>query len=152
MKMIKLFALLLCVILAACAPTGATQEAGGTQAAPASLDNTQWKLLFFREGEVETPVIDGSNLTLVFEADQRAGGSGGCNSFGGTYQTQGENLKFSDLVSTLMACADMSLTDQEGQYMSKLQAAERYEISGDQLTIWHSGGNGRLIFTRASAQ
>lgn len=152
MKIIKHFALLVCIILAACTPAGATQETGRANAAPASLANTQWKLTFFGEGEAETPVIDGSNLSLAFEGENRVSGSGGCNSFGGIYQIQGDSLKLSDLVSTLMACADNSVTDQEGQYLSKLQAAERYEVNGEQLTIWHSGGSGRLIFTRAAAQ
>ena len=167
-----LLSVLTILIFAACTPqTGpypqpsASQTPGAetptAETPPASaqpgddhLVNTRWTLVSFAgsgpDGEV-TPVIPGSTLTLVFETGGQAGGSGGCNSYGATYQVQGNEISFSQVISTLMACADQGLMDQEQRYFAALQKTGAFELDGDQLKIWYGDGQSVLNFVQSQS-
>jgi len=108
-----------------------------------ALNGTSWKLIAI--GDL-SPMAD-STLTLTFESGQ-ANGHSGCNSFGGSYQVNGDELKFEQMMSTLMACADQSLMEQESTYMKFLGDAQRFEIVDGQLHIYRSDGDA-LIFVPA---
>ncbi|MBA4375792.1 MAG: hypothetical protein C0401_06425, partial [Anaerolinea sp.] len=90
MKATKLFIIIVIaagLILTACTSTPA-------------LTNTQWRLSTYGD-QLALPNPD---VTLNFTED-RISGSDGCNSYGGSYTTDGSNFKVdSDMVSTLMAC------------------------------------------------
>jgi heat shock protein HslJ len=120
-----------------------------TPGASDDLAGTSWQLESFGASGEETPVIQGSMLTLEFQAGGQAGGNSGCNSFGGEYHVEDGNLTFGQLMSTLMACADQAVMDQEGRYLGALQAASEYTLDGDRLVI--SGGSGQdvLNFVRS---
>jgi heat shock protein HslJ len=96
----------------------------------------------------ETPVIEGSTVTLEFQTDGQAGGSAGCNSYGGGYQVQGDTLSFDQLNSTLMACVDEAMMQQETEYFQALQSTGRFELADNQLTIWYDGGQSALNFRK----
>jgi len=115
-----------------------------------SLIDTNWQLVSFSGPDGQTPVVEGTTPTLQFQEDNQAGGSGGCNSFGARYAIQGGSLTFSELVSTLMACAEQGVDDQEQRYYEALQTAGRYEISDGELTIWYGDGNSSLNFASAA--
>jgi putative lipoprotein len=131
---------------AACTTPGGEGTATATLAAPTptaekaetpseenNLANTNWTLQSF--GPVgETPVIGETALTLLFESEGQVSGNGGCNSFSGSYEVEGNQLVFNDIVSTLRACADENLTAQEQQYVGALQTAGEFEQTTDQLT------------------
>ncbi|HMM27213.1 MAG TPA: META domain-containing protein [Aggregatilineaceae bacterium] len=117
------------------------------QSDPASnLAGTQWQLASYGTPGAETPVAAGSAVTLSFESADRLGGNGGCNSFGGEYTVQGNMLTISGIVSTLMACANAAVGQQEQVYLSALRTAYGFERLDDQLII-HYGSGQRLIFT-----
>ena len=162
-KVVLFWAVILALILAACAPSGAPPGAGNgptptgpaaTQTAPAgagnSLANTTWVLVSYGAPGAETPVVAGSTVTLEFEAGDQAGGSAGCNSYGGRYQVDGDAISFSEMVQTLMACEDEQVMEQEAQYLAALETASQFELSGDQLAITYDGGPGVLNFVRAT--
>lgn len=114
------------------------------------LTGTQWVLESFGSEQGEEPVVGETDLTLMFEADGRAGGDGGCNIFGGMYEVQDSQITFTQMFSTLRACVDDSVNEQETRYLQALQAATEYELSGDSLVI-HYGDEqeqGTLNFTR----
>jgi heat shock protein HslJ len=115
-----------------------------------NLAGTQWTLASMGRPGSETPVVAGSAVTLQFEADGQAGGSGGCNSYGGQYEVQDNTISFSQVMSTLMACADESVNQQEQQYFQALQTAGRFEVAGNQLTIWFNSDQGVLNFVKAT--
>jgi len=108
-----------------------------------SLNGTGWKLVAMGDS---TPV-SGATLTITFENGQVSGHSG-CNSYGGTYQVHGDKLEFGQMMSTLMACADASMMEQESTFMRFLGDAQRFEIVDGQLNIYRSDG-GALIFVSA---
>lgn len=153
MKILTLLFLTLFFILPACSQAtagGSTppSEPAEPSADTASLANTQWRLVSFGAPGAETPIIEGSAVTLEFKAEGEAGGSGGCNSYGGQYQVQGDTLLLSEIVSTLMACADEAISQQEQQYFQAMQTIGRFELAGDQLTIWYNNEQGVLNFVR----
>ena len=105
-----------------------------------SLTGKSWKLITIGDS---SPVA-GSTLTLAFESGQASGHSG-CNSFGGTYQVNGNELQFEQMMSTLMACANQSLMEQESTYMKFLGDANHFEFVDGQLHIYRPDGDA-LIF------
>lgn len=114
------------------------------------LANTAWSLESFGPVGSEVPLVEGSAITLVFE-DGQAGGNGGCNSYGSDYTVEGDSLSFGLINTTLMACMDNAVTEQEGRYLAALQTAESFEMTGDTLTIFYDGGEGALNFTATAA-
>jgi heat shock protein HslJ len=78
-------------------------------------------------------------ITLILVGGQ-AGGFGGCNAYSATYQAEGESLSFGEVTSTLRACADEQMTQQEQQYFEALQTASSYVLEGNQLRITYDGG------------
>ncbi len=102
----------------------------------------------FGKTGAETPVIQDSAITLEFAENNQVGGSGGCNSYGAKVEVQGKTLTISEIVSTLMACVDDQVMEQETQYFTALQGASNFEISGDNLTIFYEDGQSQLNFVK----
>ena len=75
-------------------------------------------------------VIDGSRVTLVLMVDGQAGGSGGCNSYGGSYLLEGRTIRFEPLAATRMACAE-ALMEQEQRYFDMLAEVGRFAVAAD---------------------
>jgi heat shock protein HslJ len=135
----------LLVAAAACSPlTSNTPTAGGKDV----LAGTKWRLVSFGLPGSETPTVEEVELTLEFGEKSQVGGSAGCNTFGGEYTIQGEMIDFTNITSTLMACVNEAVTQQEGEYLQALEMSGRYEVAGDRLTIWYDDEQGALNFTR----
>lgn len=100
---------------------------------------TQWRLLTI-DG---APVLADTLITLSLDANGTAGGNSGCNSYGGSYTLSDGTISLSQLASTLMACLDEAVMEQEAAYLAALQAAAQIERSGSKLTITY--GDGRLL-------
>jgi heat shock protein HslJ len=151
-----LVALLVGVItlsLAACAPSEVGIPTTGedqTPSAETSLASTRWRLVSYGQPGSETPVMEGTEVNLQFEDDNQSGGFGGCNTFGAQYEvSDGNQLSVTNIVSTLMACNDEGLMDQETRYLDALQSAESFELTGDSLMIRYGGGV--LNFSRVTS-
>ena len=122
------------LILAACTPAG--QAAG--------LAGTEWALTRLN-GQAPLP---GAALDLAFQADGKVAGSGGCNQSGGDYQTDGDKLSITNLASTMRACADPALNEQEAAYFAALAAVEQFKLDGDHLSLLDAQGSAILEFAR----
>ena len=115
---------------------------GGTGGDP--LNGTTWKL--YSIGKYSP--IAGSMTTIHFE-DGQVSGSGGCNSFGGIYQVNGDKIEFQEVESTLMDCIDPSgVMEQETTFLNFLWDAQSFEVIEGQLQISRSDGE-TLTFTPA---
>lgn len=99
------------------------------------LDGSAWELSSLHGKRL----VEGVIVSIEFK-DGQLGGSGGCNSYGGAYEVDGERIRVKELVSTLMACANPSVTDQESAYLQSLGDAHRFELADGQLQIYQSGG------------
>lgn len=127
---------LLPLLLAACQTTApaTTETAAQAPTTPtASLRNTRWVLRTLNSQPVAVP--SGGEAYLLLRTDeQQAEGNGGCNRFRGTFEQPAEGqLKFGPLMSTKMACPDLQT---ESGFMSALQSARTYQISGDTLRLF----------------
>ena len=110
------------------------------------LTGTEWRLISFGPSGAEASVVAGTTVTLKFGEDGRASGSTGCNSYGGTYQVRGDNITFGRLISTRRACLDQNANQQEQRFLSALEAANRFRLSSDRLTILSDRGRNALNF------
>jgi heat shock protein HslJ len=111
---------------------------------PSELASSQWMLASY--GENQTTPVEGTEVTLIFQEDSNAGGTGGCNSYGTEYETRDGEINFSPIVSTLIACAEEGVMEQEQGFFTALQEATEYEMTSDQLTIQSTAGLGTLNF------
>lgn len=86
------------------------------------------------------PVPAGERLTFSIAADQRVGGSGGCNNyFTEASFEEDTRLAFGPVAGTRMACepAVMAL---ESRFFAALAATRGYELSGDSLRLLDAAG------------
>jgi heat shock protein HslJ len=111
-----------------------------------TLVGPEWRLVTFGPAGAETGVVAGTTVTLRFGEDGRASGSTGCNSYSGTYQVRGDNISFSRLVSTRRACLDQNANQQEQRFLSSLEAANRFRLLTNRLTILSDRGRNVLNF------
>jgi heat shock protein HslJ len=111
----------------------AADQVGVTFSGEYTLEGTTWLL---------DKTIPGSEITAEF-ADGQVTGSAGCNTYNGTYRSTraaGRNtIEFGPLATTRMMC-DEALMDQEGLYLTALEAATEYTIEGFALSIEYPGG------------
>ena len=114
------------------------------------LAGTEWRLVSFGPAGNEASLVAGTTVTLKFGEDGRASGSAGCNSYGGTYQVRGDNISFGRLISTKRACLDQNANQQESRFLSALEAANRFRLSSNRLTILSDRGRNALNFVNSS--
>lgn len=119
-------------------------------AAVMNLEGTQWSLVSLGDAAAQTPLVEGSTITLLFGEDERVAGSSGCNSYGGEYEVDGMNIEFGDAFSTMMACEE-ALMSQETAYLAALGEATTFSIVDEQLVIRYGTG-GELIFAPIMAE
>jgi heat shock protein HslJ len=101
-----------------------------------TLTNTQWRLtqLAGQPALASTEVI--MNL-----ADGALNGSDGCNSYGGSYKTSDDKFEVGpDMISTLMACDELIMTQSSAYYQALTQAAT-FKLAGTKLSLMDSAGS-----------
>jgi heat shock protein HslJ len=114
------------------------------------VTGTEWRLSSFGPADGEASLVAGTTVTLKFGEDGRASGSTGCNSYSGTYQVRGDNISFGRLISTRRACLDQKANQQEQRFLSALEAANRFRLSSNRLTIFSDRGRNALNFVNDS--
>jgi heat shock protein HslJ len=130
--------ILLSMVLTAC---GGARGGAGTP----DLNGTQWVLTSLNGSSP----VEGTTITLNFEirdGESSVGGSAGCNSYGGSYEQDGESLSFGMLFSTMMAC-EQPIMDQETGYLGTLETITGFTLEGGQLQMW--GESTALVFSPA---
>ena len=110
---------------------------------------TRWQLVSYGTAGSETVVTPGA-ITLEFVNETDMGGSGGCNSYGGIYEVNDDAIKFSQIASTLVACLDGDVMENEQAFFSALETVERFEMMDNTLTIWYADGQ-QLNFEQVSS-
>lgn len=101
----------------------------------AKLENTYWKLVELGGKPIKAGGRREPHLRLNPEG-KAAQGSGGCNTFRGDYQLDGESLRLTRLISTRMACPDLEV---EGTFLKALEAATSYKLAGEKLELYADG-------------
>lgn len=118
-------------------------------AAAANPLEGSWDVTGYNNGKqaVVSPVAD-STLTAIFTADQ-VSGSAGCNTYSGGYTIDGTTLKIGPLASTMKACADEAVNDQEQQFLAALQNSTTFDQTGNTLTLKAAGGESQVTLAPA---
>jgi hypothetical protein len=89
--------------------TGATIRLAPSEgAAENTLENSHWSLVAFGPPDGQQPIA-GLNITLLM-ADGQAGGFGGCNIYGTTFQVDGGMISFEHAASLCRCRCDRSGT------------------------------------------
>lgn len=168
-----MFILILIVIVVAVSVLGKSFKSGGTSTNPVQTSNTkstktptptksttpapkpapiinpltakswQWVSTTYSNGNVVTDASP-AKFSLSFKKDGTFGTTTDCNSMGGKYSLNVNFIKFSDMMSTMMACMN---TTQEGEYQKIFSEAQSYKITAsEELRIDMRYGAGFAIF------
>jgi heat shock protein HslJ len=120
-----------------------TKEASDTSA----LTGTVWRWESLQTPVEKVTVPQPENYTLELTADGKARILADCNRGNGTYQLDGQSLKFSAFATTRMACAPGSL---DGRFLKSLDAARIYKIENGELLMDLVADSGTMKFVKAS--
>ncbi len=129
-KQYLLTLLILALAISACSVQSTGQDPQG----PSSTLVGAWKLSAYGPADALTPAVEGVDAGLTFSDDGKVSGTSGCNGLGGDYAVDGNQITFGEFVSTLMAC-DEPIMAQEDAAHRILTGTATYEIEGDALTI-----------------
>jgi putative lipoprotein len=86
--------------------------------------------------------------SLEIAADGKVSGRGGCNGFGGNAMLKGRTIRFSRMVSTMMACAPDVMAQERG-FLNGLGKVRRWDIHRGSGLLALLDGRGRAIMTLA---
>ncbi|MGB3713329.1 MAG: META domain-containing protein [Candidatus Promineifilaceae bacterium] len=119
-------------------------------ASPSNADDLigdEWHLLSLNGGAP----IAGVDLTLTFDGEL-AGGSAGCNQYGGHYRAgEDGNLEIPEIENTAADCVTPNgIMEQESAYFLTLQEAVWFEIVDGRLEIDNADGDVILVFSRGA--
>jgi heat shock protein HslJ len=144
--------LLFAVVLLLFAATALVQAQPGRDLSTGQrvLAGTEWLLVSLGPPGSESNVVAGTTPTAKFGEDGRVGGSTGCNGYGGTYEVRGDTITIGRLVSTRRACLDQNANEQERRFLAALEAANRFRLSSDRLSIISDRGRSVLNFVSSS--
>jgi len=130
--------ILMAALLVACA----TAEPEPSPTGGAALSGTQWMLTSL----TGNTLIEGTQITLGF-GEGSLEGSGGCNTYGGSYTAPGDSLRLSDLYWTEMACLEpKGILDQELAYLNALNTVGSFRLDAGQLALYDEAGTEVLVF------
>ncbi|MBB2146065.1 META domain-containing protein [Pedobacter sp. LMG 31464] len=83
--------------------------------------------------------------TLNFDTDNKVSGKSFCNGFGGMVTIDGDKIKFSELIGTMMYCEDVGQA--EGKYTEGLRTANSFKIVSGKLQLLKDGQLA-MVFTK----
>lgn len=135
MKKIYMF-MITTFMLTACGGANSSSIVGG------------WELVSYGSASSQTTAasID-FNTFIDFSEDGELTGNVGCNSFGGDYKVEGDQLTFGSIISTLMACEE-PIAAQEAAVLKTFTDSATYDLEGDTVTITSADGTTSIVLKR----
>jgi heat shock protein HslJ len=105
-----------------------------TASATVDLKETYWKLTELHGVAVTAPKDGEKEVFMRLKNEgSRVEGNGGCNGYGGTYELmEGNRIRFSKMISTMMYCSRM---ETETALYKVFETADNYSLSGDVLQL-----------------
>jgi heat shock protein HslJ len=122
-KKYLLILLMICLMVSACVSKENGKSLVGS-----------WKLIAYGSVDSPAPAVPDVEAILTFGAEGILAGSTGCNQIGGDYTVEGDQIVFGQIVSTLIACPDLQMAQEEAMYQVLMDTAS-FKIEGDMLTI-----------------
>ena len=106
----------------------------------------EWKLVSYGDVAAPTPALPGVDTSISFEEGQ-FGGTVGCNSFGGDYTLNGDQMSIGSIISTMMFCDQTSA--QESAVLAILSdKTMTVTYSGNLLTLSSEDGKSVVILEK----
>ena len=102
------------------------------------LESTTWKLISMPNSVVRTGTPEREANFVLRASDQTISGTGGCNSFSGSYNLNGDRISFTRVMSTMRACADPVANNTEQLFLRALSRTYRWRITGQGLDLLDS--------------
>jgi len=142
-------ALAIALIAAACGSSTASPSASAS-AGPLNLNKTTWLLISYLSPDGTSYTVP-SAVTPSLEFDDRtASGSGGCNTFSGPYQLDGENLKLGPIATTKVACEEPILAVETAYFAAMNVVNKAALLDNGRLQLWDARGKTTLVFVPGS--
>lgn len=115
------------------------KKVNGESLTPSAITETYWKLVVIDGKPVATPDGGKEVYFTLFPEENSIRGFAGCNGFGGGYNMEGNNqIAFSQLFSTKMACPNL---DTENEFMKALEATRSFKIENNALWLIDASQN-----------
>ena len=112
----------------------AAQSANGVSA----LERTHWTLTQLGDAVISPDAQQKEAFLTLEPANHRVSGSGGCNALLGSYELNGDQLKFGHMAGTMMACAKGM--DTERAFHQMLEQVMAWKITGQTLELTDRSG------------
>lgn len=109
------------------------EETKTKEVAKVELKNSKWRLVKLYGKTIEKNKDSKRDYGIIFNPDGRFSAFAGCNSMAGSYELEKiNNISFSKVASTMMACENM-VTEQE--LAKVLEMADNYNFDGKTLKL-----------------
>ena len=99
-----------------------------------NLEDKKWVLESIAGSPI--PKVEESAFINFDQEKGSAGGNTSCNVFGGSYETNGDKIIFTQTISTMRACIEDERMNVERKFLDGLKTANRYEIRGLKLSLY----------------
>jgi heat shock protein HslJ len=117
--------------LTICSTTSITAQINSAAGKEQKVVEKRWKLIELTGKPVARQKSEA--YFMLNTQNNRATGNGGCNSFSGSYELlEGNRIRFSKIISTMIECNDMYI---EFGFLKVLETADNYTIKGDTLSL-----------------
>ncbi len=111
------------------------------------MTETNWTLQSYTDDTgIHIPAISGSDVTARFGRDGRMGGRSGCNWYAFRYTTKDYAVNMTPESVTDLLCREPGVMEQESAFLSDLQKASSFRVSGSSLKFFDGAGKTVLVF------
>ncbi|MFA9405477.1 MAG: transporter substrate-binding domain-containing protein [Anaerolineales bacterium] len=109
----------------------ATEEPAPTEHPASDLIGPTWVLKEYTPlgGSATTP-LDDPDSTVKFEVNNTVNGSGACNTYSGTFVSDGTNIDV-EIGSITQTLCDQTIMDQEQMFLQLLDEAQEYSVTAN---------------------
>ncbi len=108
----------------------------------------EWKLISYGDVNNPTPALPNVDTSIKFDSNGQIGGSVGCNTFGGNYETGDSTITFSGIFSTMMYCDETSTQEQAVLGAFSDGVSLQTQLNGSTLTITSADGSSVVVLER----
>jgi len=119
------------------------------QASDTQLKNTVWRWRSSESATGKMTIEKPENYQLEFMADGKIGVKADCNTGGGSYTTEDNNISFARIFTTKIFCGEKSL---DSRFLRGLESARNFRVEGNNLFIGGKGENGTMQFFKVVRQ
>lgn len=106
------------------------------------LQERIWQLTSYNNGKGGlVSVLQGTEITAVFQDNYELSGNAGCNHYGGNYELNESEISIGPLFMTEMYCGEPEgVMDQESAYLAAIVQAAAWDIASGTLTLSDEAG------------